>query len=287
VTVTASVKLPSVVTVTPASTAIDTSQSLGVTVKVTGTAGTPTGTVTLSSGSYTSAATSLSSAGSATITIPANTFSSSGAVTLTATYSGDTDYMSGTGTASVTINPPYSLTATAPSPINAGGSATSTITVKSDGSYSGTVAMTCSLTSSPNGAQVLPTCAVTSGSSLTFDATHTTQTSTVKVSSVLGTTASLDHPGLPRWMGAGGAVLALLFFVGMPARRRSWRSLLGLLILIAALGSLSACSSNHHTPPVGGGTPGTTPGSYTFTVTGTGTPAVTPAPAATFTITII
>jgi trimeric autotransporter adhesin len=269
------------ITVTPASTTVDTAQPLNVTVKVTGTGSTPTGTVTLSATGYTSTATSLS-AGSATITIPANTFSSPGAMTLTATYSGDTVYSSGMATASVTINPPYSLAATKPSAISAGGSATSTITVKSDGSYSGTVAMSCSLASSPSGAQHLPACSVTAGSSLTFDATHTSQTSTVTISTTAPTSASLDRQGMPRWTGAGGAVLALLFLVGMPARRRGWRSLLGVLILIAALGSLSACGGSSG----GGGKPGTTAGTYTFTVTGAGTPAITPAPTTTVTLTV-
>jgi hypothetical protein len=88
-----------------------------------------------------------------------------------------------------------------------------------------------------------------------------------------------------QWTGAGGgAVLALLVFLGIPARRRSWRSMLGMLLALAALGSLAACGG-------GGGTktpanPGTASGTYVFTVTGTGTPAVTPAPTTTFTVVV-
>ena len=56
------------VTVTPAASSITTGQSLAVTVGVSGTNGTPTGSIVVSSGTYTSAATTLA-LGSGTITI--------------------------------------------------------------------------------------------------------------------------------------------------------------------------------------------------------------------------
>ena len=93
------------VTVTPASSSITTTQSLSVAIAVTGTSGTPTGSVILSSGNYTSAATTLSS-GSATITIPAGSLGT-GSDTLTAKYTPDSAssgiYNSASGTASVTV----------------------------------------------------------------------------------------------------------------------------------------------------------------------------------------
>ena len=91
-TVTAGYTTPLVkptVTVTPASTTITTTSALSVGVAVSGGGAnpTPTGSVTLSSGTYTSAATTLSS-GSATINIPAGTLAT-GSDTLTATYTPD------------------------------------------------------------------------------------------------------------------------------------------------------------------------------------------------------
>jgi len=83
---------------------------------------------------------------------------------------------------------------------------------------------------------------------------------------------------------AGGAVLAFLVFLGIPARRRSWRLMLSVLVLMAALGSLTACSSALHFS--GTSQQVTTAGNYTFTVTGTGSPLVSPAPTTTFTLTI-
>jgi hypothetical protein len=104
VTVTQPATTPTV-TVTPASSSITTAQSLSVTVAVSGSSGTPTGSVVLSSGSYTSSATTLSS-GSATITIPAGSLAA-GTDTLTAKYTPDSassaTYNSASGTASVTV----------------------------------------------------------------------------------------------------------------------------------------------------------------------------------------
>lgn len=94
--------------VTPASTTITTAQSLSVGVNVVGMTGssTPTGSVVLTSGSYTSAATTLSN-GSATINIPAGSLAT-GTDTLKATYTPDSNssaaYTSASGTASVTVN---------------------------------------------------------------------------------------------------------------------------------------------------------------------------------------
>jgi hypothetical protein len=75
------------VTVTPASNSVTTAQSLAVTITVTGVGGTPTGSVVLSGGGYTSASTTLV-AGSTTITIAAGSLAV-GSDMLSATYSPD------------------------------------------------------------------------------------------------------------------------------------------------------------------------------------------------------
>ena len=95
------------VSVTPSSSKITTAQSDQVTVTVSGGAGnpSPTGSVTLSSGTYTSAATTLSAA-SANINVPAGKLSV-GSDTLTATYTPDSGssstYTIATGSAPVTV----------------------------------------------------------------------------------------------------------------------------------------------------------------------------------------
>jgi hypothetical protein len=183
----------------------------------------------------------------------------------------------------------FSLAATTPAAVNPGAPATSTITVSTANGYAGTVTITCALTSYPPGATDMPTC---SNGNATVTLTSTTATGTATFT--VGTTAasaSLVWPQLGPgrgWDGAGsGAILALLVFLGIPAKRRSWRSLIGMLVLIVALGSVAACGGGGG----GGGStgpsnPGTTAGTYTFTVTGTGSPSITPIPTTTFTLTV-
>ena len=281
VTVTSVSVLTPTVTVTPASTTVDSNASLSVAAKVTGAGVTPTGTVTLTSGSYTSAAGTLSG-GSFTFTIPAGSLAN-GSDTLTVSYSGDGNYASGTGTASVTVNvSAFTLAASAAAAISSpGGTSSSTITVTSTNGYTGTVTLGCILTNYTAGDIDLPTCTIPSAA-VAAGGTATASVTTTSASAELAY-PKMDGRGRG-WAGAGGgAVLALLLFLGIPARRRSWRTMVGMVVLMVMLGSLAGCGG-------GGGsttTPtGTTPDTYTFTVTGTGSPAVTPAPTITFSVTV-
>jgi hypothetical protein len=271
---------------------VDSGQSLSVTVTVSGSSThetSPTGTVTLTIGSYNSGAKTLVS-GSYNFIIPPNSLGA-GADTLTATYSGDAYYTSGVNSASVTVTTSsFALAATTPSNIAPGASTTSTVTVSSSTFYSGTVTLTCALTSYPSGAEYLPNYTVTSGSPVTLSSGVVIGTgqATITVYTTAGT-SELLYPRLPGrgWTGAGGgAALAFLLFLGIPARRRSWRSMLGILVVMAALGSLAACGGGFNRGG-GGSYSGTTAGTYTFTVTGTGNPTVTlVAPTTTFTVTV-
>lgn len=94
------------VTVKPSSSTITSGQTLSVAVSVSGGSSTPSGSVTLSSGSYTSAATTLS-AGAASITVAANSLAA-GSDTLTAKYTPDSAsskaFNSASGTATVTVS---------------------------------------------------------------------------------------------------------------------------------------------------------------------------------------
>jgi hypothetical protein len=135
VTVTTLALITPTVTVAPGSPSITTAQALPVTVTVSGGSGNPapTGSVTLTSGSYTSAATTLSS-GSASINIPADSLAT-GTDTLTVTYTPDSNssstYNSATGSSSVKVvsaTSSIALTASATS-VTAGTSVTFTATV--------------------------------------------------------------------------------------------------------------------------------------------------------------
>lgn len=178
----------------------------------------------------------------------------------------------------------YALTASAPAAVAPGSPGSSTITATPSGSYTGVITLKCSVAPITGGSDV-PTCSA--GSAITVTAGAATGTVTVNttapstlVRKISGKTAQLKTKG---WLGAGGVALACVLLFGIPARKRTWRSLLGALIFMAALGALSGCGGG------GGGTvtqndPGTTPGAYTVTVTGTDAASVVET--TTFTLTV-
>jgi len=280
-TATVTVTNTSSVTVTPASITVNTGQSLEVTTIVSGVNGTPTGTATLTAGSYTSSPAALSNSGTSTFTIPVDSLAAGTAI-LTVTYSGDSNYSSSTGTATVTvIQSIYSLAATTPPPASAGVTASSTVTVTSTSNYNGIISLTCAVTSAPASATLAPTC--TAGSKVTM-ASGTAGGTVALTIATTGNSAMLQPvPGAGKWIDAGGAALAVIVFLGVPARRRNWRAWVGVLVLLIGLGSLSACGG-------GGGkskpSSQTTPGIYTFTVSGQGDDRAGTKESTTFTLTV-
>jgi trimeric autotransporter adhesin len=75
-----------------------------------------------------------------------------------------------------------------------------------------------------------------------------------------GTSASLSNrPSLKMVLGAGGVAFAGCLIFTIPARRRGWRTMLSVVLLLGAMGGMSACV-----------TPAKyiTAGTYTFQVTG-------------------
>ncbi|HEX4007358.1 MAG TPA: FG-GAP-like repeat-containing protein [Acidobacteriaceae bacterium] len=254
------------VSVTPAATSITDEQSEMVAVAVTGATGqpTPTGSVTLTAPGFSGQQTLNS--GAASFTIPAGALSS-GSNTLTAAYSGDSNFAVSSGTAAVTVSPVVS-SASSTSPVSPGGTVTSTVTFNAGSAYSGTLNLTCALTSSPSGAQSLPTCSMTP-TSLTL-AAGANGTATLNVSTTASSSSAMLTPagsGL-RWIGGGGAALACVLLLGIPARRRRSLSMLAAILIALAGTSLMGCGGGggSHTkpPPV---TPATTAGNYTFSVT--------------------
>ncbi len=291
VTVKTLAQLTPSISVTPASATLNSSSSLNVTVTVGGTAITPTGTVSLSGGGYSLSNQALVN-GTFTFAIPANGLAA-GADTLTASYSGDNNYSSGSNTAVVTVtestftlnNPVVAVT---PASIAPGASSSAVVTVAAVAGYTGTVTLTCQQTGGPStGDGTTCTLAGASGVTLTSSTTSGPVTFTVGTSAPI---ASLAYPQIRKngWAGAGtGAVLAVLVLFGIPARRRSWRAMLGMLVLMTALGGLVSCGSGSSGSGGGGNTdPGTTAGTYTYTVQATGNPSVTPAVSTTFSVTV-
>jgi trimeric autotransporter adhesin len=249
--------------------------NLAVTLSANGGYPTPTGTLTLSLGSTYTSSPVLLVAGSASFTIPANTLGTAGGLLL-ASYSGDSNYYASTANDDI-IFKPASFTIAATSVTVAPGATTgniATVTVTPSGGFTGNVALTAALTSSPTGAQDLPTFtfAATAPVSITGAANGT---ATLIISTTAQTTSTLVYPYRPGVLryAAGGSVLACVLLFCIPAQRRSWRRVLGILFLLAGFTGLFSCGggggSGGGGGGGGGGNPGTTAGNYTITVTAT------------------
>jgi hypothetical protein len=128
--------------------------------------------------------------------------------------------------------------------------------------------MTCTLTSSPTGAQSLPTCSF-NPASVTL-ATGGNGTTVLAVQTIAATTSALVRPsGLNLWgLGGGGATLAGLLMFCVPSRRRRLLSMLTLLVVVVSVEAIG-CGGGGGSSPAPTSTPATTAGSYTFTVTAT------------------
>ncbi|HTA85856.1 MAG TPA: hypothetical protein VK729_06265, partial [Silvibacterium sp.] len=134
----------------------------------------------------------------------------------------------------------------------------------------GLVNLTCALTTSPAGATKVPTCSVASSVNVTGT---TAATATLTVSTTAPTTSALDLPLNKFFAVGGGLAIAGLMFFGIPARRRSWRTILGIVLFAVIVGMGIGCGGGGGNSGGGGGggttTPGTTAGAYVITVTGT------------------
>ena len=284
VTVTAAAKTSPTVGITLSSSSITTAQAVIATVGVSAIAGnqTPTGTVLLTSGAYASSTATLSK-GAATIDIAAETLPV-GADTLTATYTPDAGssvlYNNAIGTAPVTVTaapaPTFSIQGASIS-VNPGATTgnSSTVTIRPAGGFTGTVALSASITSSPVNAVDPPALSFGSTGSVVISGTSN-GAATLTVTTTAGTVCPQSNQrgnqrasrGAP-WYTAGGVALASILMLGFPAFRRK-RLFPALLLLAAAASAVTACGGGGG----GGGTcqvetSGTTAGTYTITITGT------------------
>ena len=261
------------------------SSRVSVTYTVTGTTvgGSPTGSLVISSGGY-QVYPYVAGGQVATISLPASGSGTSytgtfqvdsstlygGQNVLTVQYLGSSVYAPSSATLTIANGNPgtpgISLTSSGAITIaSPGGSGSSTITVTPVGGFTGPVTMNCAVT--PNTETDTPTCSV---GSVTVSGT-TAATATLTVNTTSGA-ASLKTPQLRSLLGGGIAMATLLFLV-TPKRRRL-TTLLGAVVLMAAIGFSAGCGSGSGGGSTGGGggtTGGTTTGAYTVTVTATGT----------------
>ena len=217
------------------------------------------------------ASATLTSGSSTTSTLAVTTvtgFSGSYTVTLTGTSGTITQ----TVTIPVTVAAPSFTLSTNPASLNFTSGATSgntsTLSLQSTNSFAGSVALSCSLTSST--AHFQPTCAIT-GTPATL-AANGTSTASLTISSTTAVSAA-ERGGLATasrgWSLGGGAALALLLFCApLRKRRRAFGAVVTMGLLALGLGAMSGCSNNS-----GSSVPvmQSSAGNYTATITATGT----------------
>jgi subtilase family serine protease len=189
------------------------------------------------------------------------------------TYSGDTAYAPSQFGLSLS-NPLSDFSMQAQNPnvaVTAGSTGTATLNLGSINGFNAAVSLTCT---SPSGMSCTlnPTSVTVNG--------NTTATLTINASTPA---SSVKFPGPSarrmEWLAAsGGAGLAGVFLLGLPARRRRWRSMLGLVCLAVVAAGIgcgggggSSSTPPPTTPPTSPPTSGATPtpaGTYTIVVTG-------------------
>ena len=235
----------------------------------------PTGATSPATCSFTSNSVTITGAAAMTDTLTVATTSTTTAGAYTVTVTGVSGTITQTTTVDVTVTAPpssFALTNDGAISISSPGattSNTSTITVTPSGGFTGNVALTAALTSSPGGATDPPTFSFGNTSPVSITGASA-GTGTLTVLTTAATSGALVRPKLRGnpWYAAGGATLACLLLFGIPARRRRMLTILGMLLLLAILlGSAVSCGGD--SKGGGGGNTGTTPGTYTITVTGT------------------
>jgi hypothetical protein len=276
-TVTINLITPAVaLTATPATATVGATIALGAT--VTGTGGTPTGSVKFLDGTTVLATVNLTSgvASYSTSALIVGTHS------ITAVYGGDGTFATLTSAAqTVTINalPPSITAAFSPSTLTIvhGSTGTSTLTVTPANGFAGTLTFSCGSLPSSASCGFAP-------ASMTFSAASSApQTSVLTVSTTSAIIGALQPKQfIPNQRGGlGGAALALLLMLPAAFTRRGRRLFRGrsipfLAIALFALSftmALTGCSSS---PSATASTPTTVaPGTYAVSVTVAGAPSAT------------
>ena len=190
------------------------------------------------------------------------------------------NFIANTSTAIVAVTvtapaPSFALTNTTVSIATAGSSGTSTITVSPSGGFTGSVALSCTVTG-PATAVDPPTCSVAAPPAITgmtgVSATLTVNTTAASSSSNATAQAATDfrkQHSRRSALGEGSALVAFLF-LGLPSRRRRTKTLVSLFLLGTFAAAVMGCGGAQKAanPVMTPANPGTTAGNYMVTVTG-------------------
>ena len=270
VTVTQASSSTTVSAQTPASYGV--SEPLTATVATAGFGLAPTGTVTFYNGSnliggvptYTPANGSPIALTVASLTATL-TASFTANATITAKYSGDVNYAASTSPAfslTVSAQSDFSLTASPTSfSVTPGQSGLTVISASPLNGFTGTVNLTCAIPA----AMSYTTCTLTPTS---FSVSGTASGSSNLVVATTAPSTALRRFNGPRWfIPSAGALLAAIFLLLIPGRKRRLKLAFGSLVFALLAAGFVACGGGSSTTTTGNS--GTPTGTYTVTVTGT------------------
>jgi hypothetical protein len=199
-------------------------------------------------------------AGKATISV---TLQSLGTHTLTAQYSGDSNYVTSSGTIAIAVVPPFAVTAT-PTTVSlaAGGLSNTTVLVTPAGGFSGSATLTCSSPVS------YVTCAVSPTTVTVTGGVASQATVIITVSPSVGALGSwpLASEKL-KWL----AMLLPLGMIGFARRSRAWGTIVFLMTMLAVLSTGATGCNNGSSAKL------PTAGTQVVTITGTGSGVVSTA----------
>lgn len=198
-----------------------------------------------------------------------------GVTTADVYYNGDTTYgpedLNITFTVTSGAVSPFALSAT-PLTIKAGATTgnVSQIAVTPQGGFTGTVYLSCALTSTPPNPLHPPTCAITPSVNIT-GASDVAATMTISSTAPTTTTTAALIPRSRngrRWLAASGGIMVAGFFLLGTLPRRNRFGIAGCLLVLLVIGSFAGCGGGSSPGPQVQLVPGTTPGNYTFTIGG-------------------
>ncbi len=163
------------------------------------------------------------------------------------------------------ITPDFSLSASGltPNPVSAGASSTSTVNIKALAAFSGSVALSCSVTPSP---ALAPTCSISPGSiTLGTSATLTVRTTGATASALPSNSGSAPLYAL--WLPLIGVVASVGFGSDKKRKGKSPAALLACALFAGLFFGIACGGGNTNSSSARSG--GTPAGFYTITVTGT------------------
>lgn len=238
-----------VVSLTSTSPSVFTGSSVNITAQTTSPSATPTGTITLMDGATSLGQQPLNASGAASFSL---SNLSPGQHSLTASYSGDSNFTAATSAALTQSVTDFQVALpTASQTVTAGGSATYSLTITPAGGLAGSITVTCSQ---------LPSLSTCDPITIPINGQPATATLTVHTTAPVTSKATTIH----------AAAFGLLSFTLLPfCRRRSLR-LLAVAIAFTAIGLTTGCGgsgSSSSTKPPTVVTPGTPQGTTPFTIT--------------------